>query len=145
MKSISLWFTALLFLSSATLGEDNQVRDGDLVVHFNTFSAATLAPEIARQYRIPRAQNYGIVNISVRRGEVASSQPVKAKVTGFGRNLLSQVKDLDFREIEEKGAVYYIASFRFDNEEKIKFDIQVTPEGRDKPIRVTFENQFYTH
>ncbi|RMH39874.1 MAG: DUF4426 domain-containing protein [Gammaproteobacteria bacterium] len=142
MRRVALLF--LMVVAALVYAEHpNQKTIGDVVIHYNVFNASQLSPDVARQYGISRSGNYGVVNVSVRKGKPGDDKPLRASVKGFARNLLSQVKSLDFREIEEKGAIYYIATFRFDNEERLKFELQVQPEGMSSPVAIKFENQFY--
>ncbi|MBQ0728343.1 MAG: DUF4426 domain-containing protein, partial [Thalassolituus oleivorans] len=69
--------------------------------------------------------------------------PVSAKLTGTIRNLIGQVRELEFREIKETNAVYYISTFRFDDKDMYTIDLKATPEGQPRTFDVTFSQQFY--
>jgi len=51
---------------------------------------------------------------------------------------------LEFKEIKEPDATYYIASLRHTNEEDIRFEVSVLPEGEDKPLTVNFTRKLFT-
>jgi len=71
----------------------------------------------------------GMLNISVLKnpGDDQLPKPRIAKVTGSLKNLIGQSKSLEFKEIKETNAVYYIATFRFDEEEVYRINLQVQP------------------
>ena len=138
----------LLFLLTAlplSTFADNSKNFGDYVVHFNAFRSDTLTPEIAKAYSLTRRNNRMVVNITVqKRGESGKNTPVKAKVTGFASNLTGQVKNLEFREIHDGDAIYYLAQSQVSNRETLKFDIKATPEGETIVASVNFKQQFFT-
>src|SRR5690554_7622264 len=63
--------------------------------------------------------------------------PVTAKVTGTIRNLIGQSTQLEFKEIKETGSVYYISTFRFDNEDRYNIDLKVTPSDQKRDRKST--------
>ena len=136
----SLLFTSLL--RGAETGEQSE-HFGDYVVYYSAFNSSLLTPEVARQYKISRAGNRGLVNIAIRKGEGKSSKAAAAKVSGSVKNLLSQTNNLDFRKIEETDAIYYIASFRFDNQDMLKFSIHVETDTGKHSHSFDFKNKFY--
>ena len=118
--------TALLLATLAfvpTLAPAEQFKQfGDWQVHYIAFNASLLSPEVAERYAIVRGRNKGLLNISAigpsKRGQ-------KMRVEGRYLNLLSQSFPLEFREIEDDGAVYYLAAFDFQNAEVLRFEIAV--------------------
>ena len=124
---------------------ENSLNFGDYVVHFNAFRSDSLTPEIAKAYQLTRRNNRMVVNITVqKRLEEGKTQPVKANVTGFASNLTGQVKNLEFREIHDGDAIYYLAQSQIANRETLKFDIKAIPEGETISAKVKFKQQFFT-
>ena len=139
--------STLLFLSSLFPGltmAENSKTFGDYVVHYNAFRSDTLTPEIAKAYSLTRRNNRMVVNITVQKKNGDASKPVKAKVTGFASNLTGQVKDLDFKEIHDGEAIYYLAQSQVAHLETLKFDIKATPDGESLVAKVNFKQKFYT-
>lgn len=120
--------TAALLLSwIAVLAPAEQFKQfGDWQVHYIAFNAALLSPEVAQRYAIVRGRNKGLLNISAI-GPSGSSE--KAHVEGRFMNLLNQSFPLEFREIEDAGAIYYLAAFDFQNAEVLRFEITVELPG----------------
>ena len=54
-------------------------------------------------------------------------------------------QDLEFMEVREGGAIYYIAEFAFINEEWRFFEMPFRPEGADQTYTFKFKHQLYIH
>jgi len=139
--SITMLFFALL---SNNVIAENSKEFGDYVIHFNAFRSDTLTPEIAKAYSLTRRNNRMVVNIVVQKKTGKTITPVIAKVTGFASNLTGQVKDLEFKEIHDGEAIYYLAQSQVSNRETLKFDIKATPTGESLIANIKFKQQFYT-
>lgn len=119
---------------------------GDYIVHFNAQSTTMLPAQVARAFGIQRSENRAMLNITVlRRNEATEDMPVEANVSVAASNLLGQVKNVRLRELREGEAIYYIGEMTVANEEIIKFDISVQPEGLERPYEFSFKQQFYTN
>ena len=70
-------------------------------------------------------------------------ESLTGKVSGDMKNLIGQKKELQFKEIKERDAVYYISTFRFDEEDVYKITVQVSPEGESRTFDVKFDQRFY--
>lgn len=138
---------ALLFtcLTSSVVVAENVVNFGDYDVHYNALRTDTLTPEIAQAYQLTRRNNRAMVNITVqKRGAGKATTPHKARVEGFASNLTGQVKNLEFREIQDGEAIYYIAETQISNDETLNFELKVTPEGKPTSTLVKFSQRFFT-
>ena len=67
---------------------------------------------------------------------------VKANVTGTLTNLMGQQQKLEFREIKEQEAVYYIAQIGVQSREVVNFDIDIRPAGTDLKYDISFSKKF---
>ena len=136
-------FTLLGFGSSAYA--ENAKEFGDYVIHYNAFRSDTLLPEVAKQYNLTRRNNRVILNIAVLKKVLnTTGTPTAAKVTGHVGNLTGQLKNLEFREVKEGTAIYYLAESQFTEGEFLKFDLKVTPEGQTRSARLKFDKKFST-
>jgi hypothetical protein len=141
----SLLMFALLGFAAAASAENSRVF-GDYVVHYNAFRSDTLSPEIAKAYDLTRRNNRIIVNITVLKKVLGTTgKPVPATVTGNASNLTGQLKSLEFREIKEDTAIYYIAEMKVSDGEFLKFKLNITPEGEEGPARLQFSKRFFTY
>ncbi len=145
-KPASIIFIAMLLLAVplTTLAEQSKIF-GNYTVHYSAFTSDNLTPAIAKQYRIPRSRKRALLNVSVlKKMDDGSSRPSRAMIKGTTTNLSQQLRELDPREISEKGAIYYIAETPVDNAEVLKYTLEVTPEGKNTPYTLSFQEQFYT-
>jgi hypothetical protein len=124
---------------------------GAYEVLYTVIPSTTLLPEIAAQYKIVRANDQALVNISVRKHLPDGSDIAQAATLKGTYSDLIQAKNLEFREISEAGAIYYLAQIRFTNRELLRFDIKVNPSLKDgetaavgTPFTVTFTRKFFT-
>lgn len=140
---ISILFLCASLISTNLLAE-NSKSFGNYVVHYNAFRSDTLTPEIAKAYSLTRRNNRMVVNITVQKKDGDVSKPVKAKVTGFASNLTGQTKELEFKEVYDGEAIYYLAQSQVSNQETLNFDITATPEGETIIAKVNFKQQFFT-
>ncbi|WP_269618845.1 DUF4426 domain-containing protein [Zhongshania sp. BJYM1] len=102
---------------------------GKDTVHYNVLNTTFLSPEVAKSYGIVRGENKFIVNVSVRRQLDTSNIAVRAKVEGTSSDLIHR-NPLDFKEIIEQDAIYYIAEFELSNDERQDFRLSVSVDNR---------------
>lgn len=144
-KLLQLLCLACLFLLALNARAESSQDFGDYVVHFNALTTDLLPPKVATEYNIRRSGNHAIVNVVVLRKVLgAVGQPVTANVTGTITGLAGQQRTLELREIREPNAIYYIADFGVGNEETLKFEIDVRPEGEKESFQVQFRQQFFS-
>lgn len=140
-----LFILALLGFGANATAENSRVF-GDYVVHYNAFRSDTLSPDIAKAYELTRRNNRIIVNITVLKKVMGTTgKPVAATVAGNASNLTGQMKNLEFREIKEGTAIYYLAELKVSDGEFLKFKINITPEGEEGPARLQFSKRFFTY
>lgn len=119
---------------------------GDYTIHYTAFRSDTLTPAIAKTYNLTRRNNRVIVNIAViKKVPGTTGTSTAAKVEGHASNLTGQLKDLDFREVNDGDAIYYLAETQISNGETLKFDIRVTPAGGTGSTDIQFNKQFFTN
>ena len=117
---------------------------GDFVVHYSTQMTDQLTPEIAKAYGIVRSNNRVMLNISVVRKSDGVSVPAEVQVKTV--NLTGQLKSLTMQRHDEPGeppAIYYIGETTVANQETLKFEVRVKPEGSSTASDVVFNRQFY--
>lgn len=125
---------------------ENSKEFGDYVIHYNAFRSDTLTPEVAKTYELQRRNNRLIVNIAVLKKVMnTTGKPTAAAVTGHASNLTGQLKKLEFREIKEGNAIYYLAESQFSDGEFLKFELKIKPEGEEMPARLKFDKRFFTY
>ncbi|NND44957.1 MAG: DUF4426 domain-containing protein [Xanthomonadales bacterium] len=146
MKSVTL-AVALGLLMLSTPASAQQARDfGDYVIHFNALNTELLSPQVAQQYGIRRSSSRAMLNVTVLKKQPdGPGAPVQATLSGTAKNLTGQIRDIEFREIEESAeAIYYIGELSVRNLETFDFRVQVQPAGANETFNLQFRQQFYT-
>lgn len=133
----------LLLLGAAPLRAERMLSSGAFEVHYNAIPTTQISPEVARSQGITRSAQRALVNIAVRQNIGKVNAAVAARVEGEARNDVGQTQTLWFREVREGDAIYYLAEPRVDLETPIRFDIEVLPEGSERPIVLRFSDTFF--
>lgn len=133
---------AALFAQTASASQFE--RFGDLDVHYIVFNTTDLSPEMAERYGLTRSPDLGLINISGRRmTEDGLSTPVRLELEGSVINLLGQKRPLDFREVEDPSAIYYLETVRFTDRETLRFEVQVTDTDTGRRHMVRFSKALW--
>lgn len=136
--------TLALFLLAPPLLAEQAARFGEVEVHYNAMPTDELLPEVAKNYRIERSRNRGMVTLSVlKKTPLGVSQPVRARVRVVLPTLTGQSVEVPIREIVEGTAIYYIGEFRITPPQTLKFRVTAQPEGASQPLSFEFERAFY--
>ncbi|CAH0527019.1 DUF4426 domain-containing protein [Vibrio hippocampi] len=123
MCRLLITFACLLWSFVATAEQFKAIKD--IEAHYVVFNSTFLTPKVARAYDLKRNEYTAIVNISLL-DRLSVGKPVLAgKVKGTAMNLLGQSKVLEFREVREGNAIYYLAQFSIVNQELYRFTIDV--------------------
>jgi hypothetical protein len=141
MKPVSLLIGLLLTLGSAVADDKSVKTYGDNKVYFSAFNSSFVTPEVASVYNISRGADKGLVNIAVVPAGAESGKT--ALVGGTVNDLLARQQVLNFIEIREGDAVYYLAPFDFDNEDPLTFTVNVRPGGSTVTHSFSFQRTFY--
>lgn len=134
-RFVSLLFCLLLSLSAFA---ERKETFGELAVHYSVFNSSFLQPDIAAAVGLNRSKTVGVLNIAALKD--GKGQP--AKVSGNVKNLLGQTSELQFKQVLEGGAVYYLAEFPLRQREVLTFSIQVQV-GDDAPNTLTFNQEVF--
>jgi hypothetical protein len=139
MKSLLGIAFAILMAASFQLSADQKQQLGDWDVHYIAFPAPLLTPEIAKQYRIQRSKYNAVINISVL--DTASQQAQKVNISGIAKDVQGRQIALDFTEVVEGKAIYYLAQLPFRNLQR--FDFTLTLSQNDQIQQLKFKQTFY--
>ncbi len=130
---------ALCCFAALPAGAEQSQTFGDYEVHYIVVPTTFLKADIAANYNLTRSKNRALVNVSVLN---ADDEPVAAGVSGRSENLLGQGQVLEFKEIREGPAIYYLALLRHGDEEFHRVAIDVAlPDGSSGEIR--FQQKMY--
>ena len=138
---LACFLSTLLWLAAAIADEEAYKDFGDYRVHYSAFNSSFVSPEVASVYNISRGADRGLVNIAVVPEGAASGRT--ALVGGTVTDMLARQQTLEFVEVREGDAVYYLAPFRFANEDPLTFKVNVRPAGSNQTREVRFQRTFY--
>lgn len=135
--TVLLSIAAIIF-SPFSVAEQMQ-RFGQYELHYIVIPTTMLKPEIAAEYDISRGKDRALVNVSVLNRE---KKAVDATITGDSQNLLGQLQDLNFKQVTEGDAIYYLAEIRFADQEVHRIKIEATaPDGKSTLLK--FNQKLY--
>lgn len=139
MKLLLSIIFAMLMITSSQVSAEQKKQLGDWDVHYIAFPAPLLTPEIAQQYRIQRSKFNAVINISVLDSQ--SQQAQKVAISGIAKDLLGRQIALDFTEVVEGKAIYYLAQLPFKDQQT--FDFTLTLSQKNSLQQLTFKQKFY--
>ena len=144
MKSLFLKTLLILSLSFTFLisvNAESMKKLGSMNVHYMAIGSTFFTPEIAKAYGITRSRYNGLINISVL-DSTTSGNPAKAvSINGQAKNNLGQFKSLEFKEVKEGDAIYYLAQVSYNNEETLHFTLEIN-DGKEQQT-LKFSQKFY--
>ncbi len=140
-KFVLIVFSAIAMSTVSVVNAENMKKMGDINVHYIALGSTFLTPEIAKSYGIERSRYKGLINISVLDNTQAGNPSKTVNINGKARNDVGQIKSLEFTEVKEGDAVYYLAQVSYTHEETIYFDINITDKGQQHNLK--FSQKFY--
>jgi hypothetical protein len=142
IRLLALVLTAVSVLSVQAEEVSSSKNFGNYTVHYSTFNSLFVPAEIAGIHKLVRAKDQTLINIAVQK--TVSGDAVPASIEGTAKNLLQQVKTIDFKTVEEPGAIYYLGALRHTNEEIFHLDFTIIPEGESTPLQLRLTRKLYT-
>ena len=147
MRNSLLAMTLLSLLTFAPYSAAQQSEMfGPYELHYSVVNTTFLDPKVAASYGIPRGEKKAILNLSVRehmQGSSGNRTEARAMILKGKTWDLIQNQTLEFQQIKEGPATYYIAEFKFINEEWRFFEVYFRPEGADKTYTFELKHQLY--
>jgi len=134
--AITISFFAITHVSA-----ENMKKLGSMDVHYMAIGSTFFTPEIAKVYGITRSRYNGLINISVLDNTKAGNPAKTVSISGKAKNNLGQFKTLEFTEVKEGDAIYYLAQIKYSNEETMYFTLTIN-DGKEQQI-LKFSQKFY--
>jgi hypothetical protein len=139
MRNLRSLLLACCLLTANQGSAEQKVTVDGYEVHYIVIPTTFLNPNIASQYGLVRGQDRALVNVSVLNAEGSA---VSAQVSGTAQNLIGQIDTLEFTEVSEGDAIYYLAQLRHGNEEHRGFVLDVVlPDANT--ARIEFQQKMY--
>ena len=142
MKLPGSVFIALLMAATPIVQAQQSERFDRFELHRSVVYTTFLTPEIAAEYGIARGKYKAILTLSVRDVEAGEIAGRPMTISGETWDLI-RGDPLDFKEIREGPATYYIADFTFIDREWSFFEFDFRPEGSEKTYHYKFKTQLW--
>lgn len=143
IKNLTVVFSMCLFLTLSLVAQAENAKEfTDHIVYYNAFPTDSLPAQMTKQYGLKRSKNYAMINISVMEKAAGVPTGVKSAVTGTLKNLMGQNRTLEFKEIKEGKAVYYIAQIGVQSKETVTFNIEIKPASNNEKYKIKFTKKF---
>ena len=140
LRNITVFLVTLLATASSLAQQSEHF--GPFELHYSVVNTTFLDPAVATSYGITRGEKRAIINLSVREPEAQGNRARTMLLKGRTWDLI-QNQFLEFKEIREGSAIYYIAEFKFINEEWRFFEVDFRPAGSDETFTFKFKHQLY--
>ena len=144
--TIRIPFSLVLFtwlLTAPQVQAQQSEMFGPFELHYSVVNSTFLEPKVAATYGITRGERRAILNLAVREHVGDTTEARSMLLQGRTRDLVQRGAALEFQEIREGPAIYYIAEFEFLDEEWLFFEIDFRPEGADQTYSFKFKHQLY--
>ncbi len=144
MKTLLLKIFIVLSLNVSLIGTanaENMKKLGSMNIHYMAIGSTFFTPEIAKVYGITRSRYNGLVNISVLDNTKTGKPAKTVSISGQAKNNLGQFKDLEFKEVKEGDAIYYLAQVSYNDEETLHFTLKIN-DGKEQQV-LKFSQKFY--
>lgn len=132
----------LTFAITGNVSAEQKQKVGNFDIHYIALSSTFLTPSIAKSYGIKRSSYTGIINISVLDTSQDGNPPVPVEISGIANNLLDARIQLNFREIREGKAIYYIAEVPYRDDQEINFQVAIKHDNKLN-TQIKFKQKFY--
>lgn len=142
MKKLSFFvfiFSVSTLLFSSLLPAEQMKKLGSWDVHYIALPATFLTPEIAKEYDIQRSKFNGVINISVL--DSGNQQAQQVTISGIAKDLFGRQRKLEFSQVTEGNAVYYLTTVPYQNEQLYHFTIDIGQGNQQQQL--TFSHTFF--
>ncbi len=141
-QTITLFFAFFFLVLGGVSQAENAKEYAEHIVYYNAFPTDSLPAQMTKQYGLKRSKNYAMINVSVMEKAAGAPTGVKSAVTGNLKNLMGQSREIEFREIKEGKAIYYIAQIGVQSKETVNFNIEIMPDGTKEKYEIKFSKKF---
>ncbi|MEM0953437.1 MAG: DUF4426 domain-containing protein [Pseudomonadota bacterium] len=132
----------IIMLLAGSVQAESQ-RFGRFEVIYTVVNTTFVEPKVASLYQLVRARDRAFLNIAIlETQEDGSTRGVPARFKGRSWDLF-QNTFLEFKEVREGSAIYYIADFEFRDGEVRFFELALLPEGAERSETLRFHQKVY--
>jgi hypothetical protein len=139
MKYYLLLTSLILSIWLAPLQAEQKKVLGPWDVHYIAFNSTMLDAQMAQSYQLQRSLYQAVLNISVLNSSDQKAQQVR--ISGTATDLTQKQIELQFREVKEGDAIYYLAQVPVHDQKNLTFKLEIW-QGTEKQ-QLEFSQVFY--
>ncbi len=143
---LSALLTGALTLLAGQAAAQQFEQVGDVQIHYSAVTTSFLPEAVAREHQIQRSPAMALLNVSVlEEREDGTTRSVPARVDGRVGSVAESDdgSPLSFRTLRIGDTPSQVAVFRIDDDEPMRFDLEVYHDRNAEPARVRFIQRFY--
>ena len=126
-----------LFLSPVHAEQKKVLGPWD--VHYIAFDSTMIDAKIAQSYQLQRSKYQAVLNISVLNSSDQKAQQVR--ISGTATDLTRKQIELNFREVKEGDAIYYLAQVPVHDQKHLNFKLDIWQGTENQKLE--FSQVFY--
>lgn len=126
-----------LFLSPVHAEQKKVLGPWD--VHYIAFDSTVIDAKIAQSYQLQRSKYQAVLNISVLNSTDQKAQQVR--ISGTATDLTQKQIELNFREVKEGNAIYYLAQVPVHDQKHLNFKLDIWQGTENQKLE--FSQVFY--
>ncbi len=126
-----------LFLSPVHAEQKKVLGPWD--VHYIAFDSTMIDAKIAQSYQLQRSKYQAVLNISVLNSSDQKAQQVR--ISGTATDLTQKQIELNFREVKEGDAIYYLAQVPVHDQKHLNFKLDIWQGTENQKLE--FSQVFY--
>ena len=126
-----------LFLSPVHAEQKKVLGPWD--VHYIAFDSTMIDAKIAQSYQLQRSKYQAVLNISVLKSSDQKAQQVR--ISGTATDLTQKQIELNFREVKEGDAIYYLAQVPVHDQKHLNFKLDIWQGTENQKLE--FSQVFY--
>ena len=134
-------FFCILLSQWAKAQENTSYELNNHIIYYNVFNSTLIPAKVAQAHNLVRAKDRVYVNVAL--VKKTGGNGIAANISGSHRNLMQQKFPLDFIEIKEATATYYLAPIRINNEDILHIDIHVATTDNSDSGSVSITKKLY--
>jgi len=121
----------------------HQIDYKDYTIHYSVYPSDHLQPNIAKAVGIKKESSRVVVTVVVNKKKPGKlPESVKASVNGNAFYMSGMRMRMKLRELNDRGATYYISDFKVRDGDRMTFAMSVKPDGESQEKEFKFVKQF---
>ena len=107
-------------------------------IYYTSLNSMLIPQNVAKAHNIVRSKNRIVTNISIRK----EKKPIVATLKGTNQNLFGQIFTMNFDEVLESTAIYYLSNQLIDERDTLSFDVNISIPSEDESYALKFKRQY---